>query len=322
MQTKIYAGRLKNREKLKKSSSGGAFTALSDVFLQNGEGIAASIYDYKSNELKFSLITDSESRDLARGSKYFQSRAENIFRDSRSWLESHPEKKLLFVGTGCQAEAFRAFMDASGFSSRIVTVDIICFGVVSPEFWRSYLQYKLQNQGEGTQCRNLTFKDKRNGWLHPAALLRTDRGEIPIEDYVKIFYGKAALRPSCYHCPYTAVERNTDITIGDFWGIDQKMPDFYDPMGNSLFLVHTKTGQDLFDAAREAMDVRESSVEQCMQSHLEHPTECPQERSEFWKLYREEGVNKVMKKYAGRGFYDRAKGRLKRILAKNRKTSR
>ena len=33
--TRVYAGRLKDRENLNNSSSGGAFTALSDFFLKN-----------------------------------------------------------------------------------------------------------------------------------------------------------------------------------------------------------------------------------------------------------------------------------------------
>ena len=34
--TRVYAGRLKDRENLNNSSSGGAFTALSDFFLKKG----------------------------------------------------------------------------------------------------------------------------------------------------------------------------------------------------------------------------------------------------------------------------------------------
>ena len=37
--TRVYAGRLKDRENLKNSSSGGAFTALSDFFFENGNAV-------------------------------------------------------------------------------------------------------------------------------------------------------------------------------------------------------------------------------------------------------------------------------------------
>ena len=60
--------------------------------------------------------------------------------------------------------------------------------------------------------------------------------------YVKVFYNRCALRPSCYECPYATTERKTDITIGDFWHIEETIPDFYNPNGNSLFLIHTNRG--------------------------------------------------------------------------------
>lgn len=37
--TRVYAGRLKDRENLNNSSSGGAFTALSDFFLKKGNAV-------------------------------------------------------------------------------------------------------------------------------------------------------------------------------------------------------------------------------------------------------------------------------------------
>ena len=41
METVVYAGRIKNRGVLNSSSSGGAFTALSDLYLENGDAVIA-----------------------------------------------------------------------------------------------------------------------------------------------------------------------------------------------------------------------------------------------------------------------------------------
>ena len=72
-----------------------------------------------------------------------------------------------------------------------------------------------------------------------------------IHGYVKVFYNRCALRPSCYMCPYATIERKTDMTIGDFWHIDEMIPDFYDENGNSLFLIHTDQGEKVFDDIKE-----------------------------------------------------------------------
>ena len=50
MDTIVYAARLKNNIDLEKSSSGGVYTALSNVFLKNGGAVACSLYDYKEKK--------------------------------------------------------------------------------------------------------------------------------------------------------------------------------------------------------------------------------------------------------------------------------
>ena len=47
--TKVYAGRLKDRETLLKSSSGGAFTALSDYFLDKDNIVVGATYSYQAH---------------------------------------------------------------------------------------------------------------------------------------------------------------------------------------------------------------------------------------------------------------------------------
>ena len=118
----------------------------------------------------------------------------------------------------------------------VYIVDIICHGSPSPKMWREYAESIQKKDGKITY---LTFKDKRNGWKSPTAYVKVNGAEKPIKDYVKVFYNRCALRPSCYECPYATIERKTDMTIGDFWHIEETIPDFYDPNGNSLFLIHT-----------------------------------------------------------------------------------
>ena len=40
-------------------------------------------------------------------------------------------------------------------------------------------------------------------------------------------------------------------SIGDFWHIEETIPDFYDSNGNSLFLIHTNRGEELFEKISE-----------------------------------------------------------------------
>lgn len=293
--TKVYAGRLKDRNKLIHSSSGGAFVALTDYFLENGDAVVCTVYNYLNNSAEFKLILTENERNEAIGSKYMQSNVGQIFKHAEDWLKENSTKKLLFVGMGCQGEAFRKFCSIKGLTDQVFIVDIICHGTPSPKLWREYA-HSLEEKKKG-KITYLTFKDKRNGWKSPMAYVTISEHEVPINDYVRVFYNRCALRPSCYECKYTTIERKTDMTIGDFWHIEKTIPDFYDTMGNSLFLIHTEKGERLFELIKNDLNYRISDTKQCWQTHLERPTDRSELRNQFWSDYQGKGVQFVMKKY-------------------------
>lgn len=312
IETIVYAGRLKDRDTLMKSSSGGAFTAISDVFLSRGEAIACSIYNYENHTSEFRLITTQAQRDEARGSKYMQSKPGRIYVECANWLRSNPEKNILFVGMGCQAEGFRKYIESVGLRERAFIVDIICHGSPSPKIWKEYIR-SLEHKNNSLAS-NLTFKDKRNGWNRPTAVVTLNDREVSLNQYVRIFYNRCALRPSCHECPYATTERMTDITIGDFWHIDETIPDFYDPDGNSLFLIHTNKGQELFDAITESIEYRLSDTKKCWQKNLESPTPVSNRRMTFWKDYNKHGIDYIMQKYGTVSLKSRIKNKIKKML--------
>ena len=99
----------KDKSALLSSSSGGAFTALSDFFLENGNAVVAAIYNYENHTAEFQLILNKNQREKAKGSKYMQSKPGDIYREAYHWLMENPKKELLFVGMGCQSDGFRGY---------------------------------------------------------------------------------------------------------------------------------------------------------------------------------------------------------------------
>lgn len=211
VKTKVYAGRLKDRASLLRSSSGGAFVALSDCFLDNGDAVVCAVYNYEDHATEFQLIENREERDKSIGSKYMQSKPGKIYKIAEDWLINHPEKRLLFVGMGCQADGFRKFAEMKGFRERVWIVDIICHGSPSPRLWKEYAESAEKKYGKITY---LTFKDKRNGWKAPTAYVTAGGQEHLIKDYVKVFYNQCALRLSCYECPYAQLWYLNALLIG------------------------------------------------------------------------------------------------------------
>lgn len=310
--TIVYAGRLKDKSALMSSSSGGAFTALSDFFLKNGNAVVAAIYNYENHTAEFQMIFDEVQRDKAKGSKYMQSKPGDIYREAYRWLMENPEKELLFIGMGCQADGFRKFAEMRGFRERVYIVDIICHGSPSPRLWKEYAESIEKKYGKITY---LTFKNKRNGWKSPTAYVTVNGQEHLIKDYVKVFYNRCALRPSCYECPYATTERKTDITIGDFWHIEETIPDFYNKNGNSLFLIHTDRGEQLFEAVKEKLEYRLSNTKQCWQANLEAPTKRSELRDKFWSDYQKKGVDFIMKKYGTTSLKTKIKNKLVKLIS-------
>ena len=309
--TIVYAGRLKDKSALMSSSSGGAFTALSDAFLKSGDAVVAAVYNYENHTVEFQMILDEKQRERAKGSKYMQSKPGDIYQEAYHWLMDNPKKELLFVGMGCQSDGFRKFSEIKGIRDRVYIVDIICHGSPSPKLWREYAESIQKKDGRITY---LTFKDKRNGWKSPTAYVKVNGSERPLKDYVKVFYNRCALRPSCYECPYATTERKTDMTIGDFWHIEETIPDFYDPNGNSLFLIHTGRGEESFEKIRDNMDYRLSNTAQCWQANLEAPTQKSEQRDVFWNDYQKKGIDFVIKKYGTVPMKTKVKNKLFKIL--------
>ena len=300
---KVYAVRLKDKEELYKSSSGGAFTAISNYFLTHNNAIVSAIYNYKTNQNEFKLYTTVEDRNQARGSKYMQAYPLNSFREAEAWIKNN-NKELLFVGTGCQADGFRNFAEIKGIRNKTTIVGIICHGTPSPKIWKDYLRNK--------KIEYVTFKDKRTGWKSPSAYIIENGKEVNIADYDEIFYSKCALRPSCYKCPYATTNRKVDMTIGDYWGIDSVIPEFYSSEGNSLVLVHTEKGQELFEHIKESVEWVESNVKDCLQPNLISPTEKSPRREAFWSDYQKSGIDLVLKKYTHKiSFWHKVIGKLK-----------
>lgn len=194
---------------------------------------------------------------------------------------------------------------------RVYIVDIICHGSPSPKLWREYAESIQKKDGRITY---LTFKDKRNGWKSPTAYVKVNGSERPLKDYVRVFYNQCALRPSCYECHYATTERKTDMTIGDFWHIEETIPDFYDPNGNSLFLIHTDRGEELFEKVRDNLDYRLSNTAQCWQANLEAPTQKSEQRDVFWNDYQKKGIDFVIKKYGTVPMKTKVKNKLLKIL--------
>lgn len=312
--TNVYAVKAKNREIQKQSSSGGAFIVISDYVLNSGGAIACSVYSYSTHTLDFCILDSTIERNRAIGSKYFQSNPCGVFEECYLWVKTHPNQVLMFVGMGCQAAAFKLYAEKKGIKKNTLIVDIVCHGVPSPQMWREYVENIQKKYHE--RLTSLDFKDKRNGWEKPTAVAKVGGKEVLLRDWIRVFNSGMALRPSCYACPYTCTNRQTDITIGDYWGIEKTHPEFFSQLGVSLLLIHSDKGRDYFDLFSKDFDYIETSIEDCLQPQLIRPSIRADARSEFWEDYDKRGISFVMRKYGNISIFEKMKYRIRGFLTR------
>lgn len=281
---KCYSAKHINKQIRAESSSGGAFTALSDVILSHAGKIIGWGYDYSSHIVEPKTCTTSEERDQLRGSKYIQSDMKNIFRQIKADLEltAEPKTSIMFVGTPCQVSGLKSYLVATGTDmANIYLCDIVCHGVPSPGLWKRYIRNLLK----GKHLEHVNFKDKRISWKQPLAFAVVDGKEKSLRPYTLLYFGELISRPSCEHCPYASLERVSDITIGDHWSVQAMDPEFCSRDGVSLILVNTEKGQKWFVDATDCIEYRERTTEQCLQPNLQRPTSPNAKRSLFWHMY-------------------------------------
>lgn len=311
----IYAVIQKDPEIRMQSSSGGAYTAISDPILEK-DGLVYGVKFDENFNVVHSRAVNAEERNEFRGSKYVQSELNDTFTHIYDDLNSG--KSVLFTGTGCQTAGLRNFLaNKKANTEKLIINDFVCHGTPSPLLWSNYIKF-IQKKG---QLNSYTFRYKVKGWHGYNIKAEYKNGDIKINSlklkvFTNLFSSNLVLRPSCYNCKFANLNRPSDIMIGDYWGIEKVMPEIDDNKGVSLVLVNTDKGKAIFSEIRENLEVWQSNTEDCLQQNLLKPTGRPQMREQFWKDYNNNGFEYIAKKYAGYNIKGMTKKNIKTILVR------
>ena len=290
-----YAAYAKDTKEHKTSSSGGIFAVLARYFLGNNGYICGAAFD-DIVHLKH-IVSDSES-DLMRikETKYVQSEIGTVYKTIRELLEQN--HSVLFCGTPCQAAGLNAFLGKE--YDNLLIIDLICHGVPSPQVFRQY----LEEIGNGSTVKRMTFRDKSEGMGHVYLRYYLENGDIVSETYgeskyIKGFLQNLTVRPSCFQCKYKGVDRSSDITIGDFWGLNDYHPEMISEFGTSAVLVHSKKGSKFIDAVKDQLVYKEAKPEEVAfwNTCLKESVSPCQNRSAFFDEYKSLGVHHATDKY-------------------------
>lgn len=309
----FYGLKAKDKVVMDRSQSGGAFSVFSDAVLENNGIIYGVVLDKENGFYVHNQRAETtEERNLLCGSKYVQSDMENVFLSVAKDLKLG--KSVLFSGTPCQCDGLLSFVAAKKLpSENLYTVDLICHGVPSPFIYKDYLKYTEKKYSQ--KIKNFNFREKRiHKWGTYIEEIEFENGRKHYCDwYANLFYNDANLRPNCYKCQYIPTSRNTDVTIGDFWGVEKTLPNFYNPHGVSAVMVRTSKGMKLLESQKEKIELVEVEEKAIVspQPRLNSPNPKPKDYEEFWNDYKTLDFESFMHKHSFNqySFANRAKSK-------------
>lgn len=238
-----------------KSASGGAFSAFAKYVLEQNGVVYGVIWD-KNIVAVHSRATTTQDVEKMYSSKYVQSNTCDTFKQAKKDLEDG--KQVLFSGTPCQIAGFKSYLRKT--YDNLITVDLICHGTPSPQILEKYKQEFLKENNE-EKIVNINFRSKKRGWgSFYTLIINTDNKEYCIDgsksSYLKAF-GNLSLNKSCTDCQFNKIPRIADITIGDFWGVDDYDKTLNDEKGLSIILVNNEKGQEFLKLANNNIKIKE-----------------------------------------------------------------
>ena len=243
---KCFAAINKNLEVRFDSTSGGMFSALSDKMYKDGGFVGGAIFN-PDFSVKHYISNDKKDLEKLRSSKYLQSSALGFYREVKSLLKNN--EKVLVCGTPCQMVGLRSFLGKE--YENLIIVDFICLGINSPKIFRKYLDY-LEHK---YMSKVVYFKSKNKelGWRQLTSKIIFENGDICYDTKDTNYFTRGYLetsvysRPSCYKCKFKGFPRTADITIADFWGVENVVGKHYDmDLGTSLVMINSEKGKEYY----------------------------------------------------------------------------
>lgn len=297
------------------SSSGGLFTLLAETVLERGGVVFGAAFD-DALDVVHTVVKSKEELAKLRGSKYVQSRLGHSFQQVKEYLDNGTP--VFFSGTPCQVEGLHRYLRKP--YDHLITQDMICHGVPSPMAWRKYVQG--QEKKYGAKIGDVSFRYKLPSWRRYSLRMQFSNGKTYTatrsqDPFMRSFLQDLTLRPSCYRCAFKKVSRVSDVTLADFWGIQDCLPDLDDDRGTSLVICHTEKAGALFESIKDRILFAPADLQKAIGHNraMCYPAPLPPAREAFMDDIRHKPFKKAVDQYCRKpSLLLRAVRKLKRLV--------
>lgn len=303
------------------SSAGGAFSILCESVLSHGGTVFGVGFDEKWNPAHLKIESEQDL-SLIRGAKYVYSHNFNLIVQSVV-EEVKKGKRVLFSGTPCQIAVIEKQV---GYATNLLLVEVICHGSPTKEIWERYLTEQLKKLGKiRDDIKKISFRDKIYGWKNYCFSISFKNGDIfrqshDINLYNRAFIQNLTLRSSCFKCPFKYPDGSkADISLGDFWGIENVCPEIDNNLGTTIVIARTEKGESAISDIKYDIDSLNIETLATYNPAIAHPPIYNEKKQDFdEQLKNHKEVLDVFRKYAGKDFKSRIKDSLSPLYRKIR----
>ena len=286
---------INNEEKIRlNSSSWWIFSLLANVILSQWWIVFWAAFNKDMLVEHIPVSNKSELHKLMT-SKYLQSSIWSSYKECKKYLDEW--KNVLFTWTPCQIEGLYAFLQKD--YDNLYTQDLICHWAPSPKIRQMYLKF-IENK-KGIKTKKANFREKTTWWgRFSLSLNDNEYHERHWKDlYMKLFLSNYILRDSCYSCKFKKINRKSDITLADFWWIDNLDKDMNDDKWTSLVIIHSSKWKELFDDIKKFCRYKKVDFNKSIKFNPSYykSVNTPKNRESLFEKINENRFDKTTKKY-------------------------
>lgn len=319
----IFASKNDDERERENSSSGGIFILFAKQVILHGGVVFGVTFDDNWNPVH-SFSETLEGLTQFQGSKYVQSRIDSAFVHVKRFLEDGRE--VLFSGTPCQIAGLKHFLHKD--YEKLLTIEVICHGVPSPGVWKDYLDSiqrpkngiignnpTMSSQKKSLTIKSISFRNKQEGWQKFNFVVRflsdnRDSSKLSLTSenvkenivefhqenlFMRAFLKNLILRPSCFSCPAKSGRSGADISLGDFWSINQHLKEWNDDKGVTLVYINSDKGQDYYRHIKCSKIELNPLVHYNKMYYSSTVERYPNEK--FWTQYKQDGLEAILPIY-------------------------
>jgi coenzyme F420-reducing hydrogenase beta subunit len=280
---KSYAGWSKNDLVRRKCSSGGIGFELERALIERDYKVCAVRYNLDMNYAEHYIATTEEQLVPSIGSKYIQSYTTNGF---KAINRAH---KHLVIGTPCQIDSFRRYIQKFKKEDNFILMDFFCHGVPSMLMWNKYLTEVEKITDKVTY---VSWRNKDAGWHDSYNLLIKGKEKIYSsrlsqgDTFYRLFLSDTCLGKACYEkCKFKCTESAADIRIGDLWGFKYRNNE----EGVSGVLTFTRRGDELLHSI-SSLHIEPCSLRIVAEGQMKNAPKMPSIRGNIMEMLRNDSI--------------------------------